>query len=287
MILVVDSGSYKSDWMLQPEGMEALRFRTKGINPFFTTEKEIIRIIQHLSDLKQYSNQIEEIYFYGSGCTSPDRREIISNSLSHVFHNAFISVDTDVIGSAYATCGNKEGFIATIGTGSNTSFFDGESIQTTKLGLGYILGDIGSGAWFGVELITSYLYGSLPHDLHIAFEEKYALTKEKVVQNVYQRSRPNVYLASFAPFLSEYQNHSYISALIHKGFEKFVQANICLYPNYKDHICHFVGSIAYHFRLELQNICKIHGINVGKILQQPIQDLYHYVIEREKLESSI
>ncbi len=286
MILVVDSGSYKSDWMFESEGKE-LQLRAKGINPFFTSEKDTIRIVQHIQELKPFVNQVREIYFFGSGCTSPDRREIISNSLSHVFPHAFISVDTDIIGSAYATCGNREGFVATLGTGSNISFFDGESIQLGKQGLGYVLGDIGSGAWFGINLITSCLYETLPDELRSDFQEKYALDKEKVIENVYQKRNPNVYLASFAPFLSEHRNHPFVSALIDKGFEEFVQSNIYLYPDYDKYVCHFVGSIAFHFDKELIKVCERHKIKVGKIIKQPIQDLYQYVLERVKIENSI
>ena len=90
MILVVDSGSYKSDWMFRSEGKD-FQLRAKGINPFFTSEKEAIKIVQNIHEIKPFVNQITEIYYFGSGCNSPDRREIISNSLSHVFPQAFIA----------------------------------------------------------------------------------------------------------------------------------------------------------------------------------------------------
>src|SRR5690606_11688629 len=129
MIIVVDSGSYKSDWMFTPEGSKPLTFRTAGLNPFFIPEKEITRIIQNFKELTPYINDVTEIYFFGSGYTSPDRREIISNAVSQVFKNAFVSVDTDLIGSTYATCGDKPGLICTMGTGSNISFYDGKTVQ--------------------------------------------------------------------------------------------------------------------------------------------------------------
>src|SRR5690606_34565276 len=113
---------------------------------------------------------------------------------------AFISVDNDVIGSAYATCGKTEGFVITLGTGSNISFFDGELVQPSKQGLGYILGDIASGAWLGKKLVTSYLYESMPGDLSLHFGERFKVDKQTVLDHVYQRKTPNVYLASFAPF---------------------------------------------------------------------------------------
>lgn len=282
MILVVDSGSYKSDWMIQPKEGEILTFRSSGINPFFTSEKEMVKSISQIKELKPYVSEISELYFFGSGCTSPDRREMVSNALSHVFIDAFISIDNDIIGSAYATCGEKEGFIATLGTGSNISFFDSKFVLQGKQGLGFVLGDVGSGAWFGKKLVTAFLYGSMPEELASDFEIEYALTKDLVIENVYQRRNPNVYLASFAPFLSKHKNHSYVLMLLNKGFESFIETNVCLYPNYKQHVCHFVGSIAYHFSDVLKIVCKKYEVQVGKVIKQPIQNLYEYIVEREK-----
>lgn len=282
MILVVDSGSYKSDWMFQSKEGELLTLRSSGINPFFTKEKEMVNSISQIKELKPYFSEIQELYFFGSGCTSPDRREIVSNALSNVFSNAFISIDNDIIGSAYATCGKKEGLVATLGTGSSISFFDGKSVLLGKQGLGFVLGDVGSGAWYGKKLVTSFLYGSMPEDLALDFELDYALTKDIVIENVYQKNNPNVYLASFAPFLSKHKNHSYVLMLLRRGFDDFMESNVCLYPDYKQHICHFVGSIAYHFSDVLKEACVKYDVQVGQIIKQPIQNLYEYIVEREK-----
>jgi len=281
MILVVDSGSYKSDWMLKPSDSVPVTFRTVGINPFFISEKEIIKIIQHLKELGPYVDKVTEIYFFGSGCTSPDRREIVSNAVSHVFKSAFISVDTDLIGSTYATCGDTPGFISTMGTGSNISYFDGKNVQPSKHGTGFILGDLGSGAWFGKKLVTDYLYDLLPSELSIDFGRTYDVNKETVIRKVYQESSANTYLASFAPFMSKHTDHPYVSSLLFSGFDEFVKTNIFSYPDFQQHVCHFVGSIAYYFNKELRTVCERNGVRVGKIIRQPIQDLYAYVLERE------
>lgn len=286
MILVVDSGSFKSDWMFNPSGRESLSYRTQGINPFFTPEKEIIKIIQSFKEIAPYINDISEIYFFGSGCTSPDRREIVSNAVTHVFKNAFVSVDTDLIGSAYATCGDQPGFISTMGTGSNISFFDGENVLASKFGTGFILGDLGSGAWFGKKLITDYLYGRMPSEISLEFGSVYDINKESVMKHVYQEPNPNAYLASFAPFLADHTENTYISDILYDGFEEFVKTNIFSYADYPDYECHFVGSIAYFYNEHLRVVCRNNNIRVGKIIQQPIQDLYAFVLEKETHQSS-
>lgn len=285
MILVVDSGSFKSDWMFTPNGSEPLRYRTQGINPFFTQEKEIVKIIQSFKEITPYINNITEIYFFGSGCTSPDRREIVSNAVSHIFKNAFVSVDTDLIGSAYATCGARPGFISTMGTGSNISFFDGENVLPSKFGTGFILGDLGSGAWFGKKLVTDYLYGQMPSEINLAFGAAYEVNKENIMKHVYQEPNPNAFLASFAPFLAEHTDHSYVAGLLNDGFEEFVKTNVFSYADYQEYECHFVGSIAYFYNKQLRNVCKKHNIRIGKIIQQPIEDLYAFILEKEAQQS--
>ncbi|WP_257670536.1 N-acetylglucosamine kinase [Parapedobacter tibetensis] len=282
MILVADSGSSQSDWMLALPGEEPLAFTTKGLNPFFVNEKDIAKIIQNIPEIKPYTDHISEVYFFGSGCSSPDRREMVSNALSQLFINAFVSVETDLIGAAYATCGNRKGYIATLGTGSDVSFFDGQEVLPTRQGIGYVLGDEGSGVWFGKQLITNFLYGTMPTDLAERFNAKYRINKEIVIKNVYQRASPNAYLASFARFMGEYIDHPFVDELLKVGFKEFITTNIKPFPNYREYICHFVGSIAFYFKDQLHYICEQNGVKIGKVLKRPIEELFNYVIQREK-----
>lgn len=282
MILVADSGSSQSDWMLALPEAEPLSFITKGLNPFFVNEKDIAKIIQHAEEITPYADRVSEVYFFGSGCSSPDRREMVSNALSQLFTNAFISVETDLVGAAYATCGSRKGYIATLGTGSDISFFDGAEVLPTRQGMGYVLGDEGSGVWFGKQLVTKFLYGTMPVDLAGKFQSQYRINKEIVIKNVYQRATPNAYLASFAPFMGEYSKHPFVDDLLRAGFREFVITNIKPFPDYRDYVCHFVGSIAFYFEPQLREVCEQYGVKVGKVLRRPIKELFDYVVQREK-----
>jgi len=283
MILVADSGSSKTDWLLSQPGHPPREFRTPGLNPYFLTEKEIVKVLlDKAADLVACSNDITEIYFFGAGCSSPDRHEIVSNALSTLFPKAiYISVDSDLLGSAYATCGHEKGLCCVLGTGSNISFFDGEDIHSGKHGLGFILGDEGSGTWFGKALVTDFLYGNMPDDIYTQFDKTYSLTKQVVVTNVYQKPRANSYLASFARFMNVIRHTAYGQNLLKQGLTEFIETNIKSYPEYHKYKCNFVGSIAYVFAEELKVLCAEHGIKVGKIIRQPIHDLLEYILSRE------
>ncbi|CAN5500475.1 ATPase [soil metagenome] len=282
MILVADSGSSKTDWLLTLPKQEPRQFSTAGLNPYFLTEKEIVKILQEqVPDMIGLSGKISEIYFFGAGCSSPDRHEIVSNALSHLFPKSYISVDSDLLGCAYATCGHHKGLCCVLGTGSNISFFDGEEIHAGRHGLGFVLGDEGAGTWFGKMLIIDYLYGNMPGDIAEMFNASYPVDKDVVIKYVYQMPNANTYLASFSKFLSEIRETEYAQALLHKGLLEFIETNVKSYPEYANYKCHFVGSIAYVFNEELKQVCKENGVHPGKIIRQPIYDLLAFILSRE------
>lgn len=281
MILVADSGSSKTDWLLDNPGGEPTAYNTDGLNPYFLSEKEIIKKLQdQLQDLLTVASQVTEIYFFGAGCSSPDRHEIVSNALSAVFTKAYISVDSDLLGSAYATCGHNKGICCVLGTGSNISYFDGENVAEGKHGLGYVLGDEGSGSWLGKKLVTDYLYQTMPADIYAKFNAAYHLDKETVITKVYQQAGGNSYLASFTRFLSSIRQTEYAQKILNDSFAEFIETNIKSYPEYHRNNCHFVGSIAYHFRDELKALCDKNHIKLGKIIPKPIHELLKFILER-------
>lgn len=281
MILVADSGSSKTDWLLDQPGSKPAEYFTDGLNPYFLTEKEIVKKLQdQLPELLDLGSQVSEIYFFGAGCSNPDRHEVVSNALSQLFPKAYISIDSDLLGSAYATCGHDKGLCCVLGTGSNISFFNGEDVAEGKHGLGYILGDEGSGSWLGKALITDYLYGNMPADVYSLFQHTYGVDKATVIKNVYQQPGANSYLASFARFLNKVRHTDYGRTVLNNSFLEFIETNIKTYPEYHQYKCHFVGSIAFYFGDELRALCTRHHIQVGKIIRKPIHDLLTFILQR-------
>ena len=283
MILVADSGSSKTDWMAYSPG-HTLTFNTQGINPYFVNANDVVKILSKNRDLSAYATTIKEVYFFGSGCSSPDKHEIISNGLSAFFTNAFISVDHDLIGSAYATCGDKKGLTCILGTGSNITYYDGTTIHDGKHGLGYVLGDEGSGTFFGRKVLVSYLYSTMPPELSIEFAKEFKADKDTVIQNIYQKPFPNSYLASFSRFMIAHKSHPFIQQILTDGFQEFVDTNIKDYKEHKTLDCHFVGSIAFYYQDELRKVCAANNIKVGKILQKPVTGIFEYILKREGIE---
>ena len=280
MILVADSGSTKTDWLGYRSG-KTISFKTQGINPYFLNAQDIHKALSKVQMLSEFANEVKEIYFYGAGCSTPDKHEVVSNGLSLFFPNAFICVENDLIGSAYATCGNNKGLVCILGTGSNVSYFDGTSISDSNYGLGYILGDEGSGTFFGRKMITSYLYDQMPEDLRTLFAAEYPIDKETVFTNVYQRPLPNTYLAGFSRFMYANREHPYILQILEDGFQEFININIKDFKDYKTLSCNFIGSVSFYYQDILKRVCARNDVHVGKILQKPIEGIYNYILKKE------
>lgn len=260
---------------------EQINFSTQGINPYFLNAHDIFKLFSKKKEIAQYASLVKEVYFFGAGCSSPDKVEVISNGISSFFTNAYVSVEHDLMGSAYATCGDKPGLTCILGTGSNISYYDGKDLHYGIHGLGYVLGDEGSGTWFGRKLITTYLYNQMPAELSFEFGKEFQIDKETVITNVYQKTAPNTYLASISRFMVNHKDHPFIVEMLRAGFQEFVDSNIKDYSNYKSLDCHFVGSIAFYYQDILREVCLNNQVKVGEILQKPIQGIYNYILRKE------
>ena len=142
--------------------------------------------------------------------------------------------------------------------------------------MGYILGDEGSGSYFGKKLLAAYLYHQLPAHLTADFEATYGLDKDAIVEKVYREPNANVFIASFMPFIAKHSDEPYFQTMIEAGFKHFMEVHVCCYPNYKDADIHFVGSLAGIFRSALDRAAASLGVSVTSVIRKPVEGLVNY-----------
>lgn len=272
--MIADSGSTKCDWrLLDKEGKVVGRFTTQGYNPFFHSVREIFDSLKQQEDLMDHAHDVSDLYFYGAGSSNPKRKEVVDTALRLAFRNADVHTEHDLLGAALATCQGKAGITCILGTGSNAGYFDGEKLDDDIHALGYILGDEGSGSYLGKKLLADFLYGKLPPQMHEKLKDEYQLTKEEIFDFVYRKPHPNVYLASFARFLSSNKENYYIRRLVKQGLLEFLDIHVCRFENYQEVPVHFVGSIAYFFEDVLREVAETKRIQIGTIMKQPVDGL--------------
>ncbi len=276
MIFIIESGSTKSDWVLLDGKSNQSFFSTIGFNPYFHTAEIIESEINKNLDLVAIADSITAIYFYGAGCSSDQLNKIVHDGLSRVFSLAEIKVEHDLTACAYSTYQGSPSISCIIGTGSNSCYFDGQNVSEVVPALGYILGDEGSGSYFGKKLLSSYLYHKLPKNIEEDFDRTFQLTKDEIIENVYKKPNANVYIASFMPFIAKHKEEEFFKVMVEEGMRNFMEVHVCCYSDYNEVPVHFVGSIAQIFEREVVKAADSLGIRIGQIIQKPIQGLVDY-----------
>lgn len=276
MILIADSGSTKTDWRLIDKQNGIGQGKTAGFNPFYQTTQAILTEIQQVLIPQLGSakiEEIEEVHYYGAGCSTKSNVEIVHLALAEVFPNAIISVNNDLLAAARALCDKEPGIVGILGTGSNTCFYDGEKIAYNRPNLGFILGDEGSGAVLGKKLVTAYLYEEMSPKLMERFKKRYQITRNDVMESVYKKPFPNRYMASFSQFLYHNIQEPFIYRLVYDSFCELFDRHILKYERANEHKVHFVGSIAFYYSNLLRQVANDKGITLRNIMESPIAGL--------------
>jgi glucosamine kinase len=273
--LIADSGATKAEWCLLQNGKKKTIFTT-GISPYFLSKEQIITLLQKelLPKLKNVS--IAEVYYYGTGCANPNNAKLVKQALQQVFDGAKVAVDHDLMGAAKALCGHEKAIACILGTGSNSCFFNGKKIVKNSPGLGYVLGDEGSGAYLGKKVIQYYLYGTFDEELRGRFDVTYTTNAAEILENVYKKPLPNRYLASFTKFLAENRGHFMVENIIEDGLNDFFFTHLCKYKEVWTMPVHFTGGVAYGFKDVLKQLCNSYEFELGNVLKNPMQGLVNY-----------
>lgn len=269
MILLADSGSTKTEWILIDQGKIKLQLETIGLNPYFVSPQAIEKAIRE-SELLEHLEEIYELHFYGAGCSNEERSLYLKGEFIKYFKQAEIQIKTDIEAAVMASSETEPCIVCILGTGSTFRLFDGKSIIRKYSSLSYIMGDEGSGTYLAKSLLRGIFYQNFDQELIDKFFNKYPINSEILLEKVYQEERANRYLASFVPFCKENIEHPQITNLVLNGFEQFYLEHLNKYSEYKKHPIHFIGSIAYYFEEQLAKIAEKHHFKVGKIIQKPL-----------------
>ena len=220
-------------------------------------------------------NKVSAIYFYGAGCT-PEKKEIVKCCLSEVVgDNILIKVNSDLLGAARALFGRENGIACILGTGSNSCYYNGETIDKNISPLGFILGDEGSGAVIGRLFVGSILKNQLGEELKIKFLSECNLTQEEIIDRVYRKPFPNRFLASFSHFIYKYIDNPSVYNIVFNSFREFFIRNVMQYDYQSNNIA-FIGSIAYFYKNILNEVAQSLNISITKIESSPINGLVKF-----------
>lgn len=270
MLLIIDSGSTKTDYCWVKNSNIQYQDNSLGINPFLQSPDDILAT---LSNILKKCDEPSQIYFYGAGCTA-EKSAIVKEQLCILYPKAKIEVASDLLGAARSLLQHEPGIACILGTGSNSCYYDGEKILKNVSPLGFILGDEGSGAVIGKHLVSDIMKGIAPQNVIQQFYDETKLTAPEIMDHVYKQSFPNRYLAQFTQHIFDHRKESYFQNLLVQCFDQFFKRNISQYSQDLD--ISFIGSIAHHFKEELNLSALRNNYSIKKIEKSPMDGLIRF-----------
>ena len=290
MLLIADSGSTKTDWAIVTNVSQPVVLNTQGINPVHQSREEIVQILrEEFIGLMGSTPEVHRlrssailtpdfpfaVYFYGSG-VRPEMESLMTSLLRETFPQAqTIEAHSDLLGAARALCGHKEGVACILGTGANSCLYDGDQIVEHMPALGYILGDEGSGSVLGKRFVHDLYGGLLSEEIKKVFEKETKLNLAEIIKRVYRQPLANRFLASLSEFISNHLDDPGVRQVVVQNFEDFLKHHAQSYKR-PDLPVSFVGSVAWHYKEELQEAADHLNCRLGTILKTPLAGLINY-----------
>ena len=274
MKLIAESGSTRTEWALVEDNHLVQRVFTEGLNPFFQTRREISRSVRLGLPESFFKKKLDQVYYYGAGCSSYEKKNILGASLVAQFKTP-IQVESDLLAAARGLFKCEAGIACILGTGSNSCFYDGKIIVKNVKAAGYILGDEGRGAVLGKLFLADLLKGLAPKELANEFHEKFRISVNDVMESVYNFPFPNRFLGTIAYFLGDYMDNEYVYNLLTNNLRSFFNRNVCQY-DYINYPIRFVGSLAYAYPDILQEVAQEFGVEIDVIEETPMNGLIEF-----------
>ena len=267
-MIVIESGGTKSTWVFQGSSDNIQSVTTVGLHPrelASTKHKEISKLIKenHFED--------EEIYFFGAGCESQEGKNDIIQFFQEL-NLKVIGVETDIYAACVAHLGDKSGVVGIIGTGAIAARFDGHKVVKQTSGLGYLIGDEGSGFDIGKRLLQAYFKNQIPDNIKAKIEDYFS--PHAILHRIYADDGRFV-VAGLTQLVYEFREESTIQEILRKAFSDFCIT--ALQPlDIKDSV-HFIGSIAFYFKMELGEVLLENGYLLGNVEKEAAHLVYKFL----------
>ena len=273
-ILIADSGATKTEWCLT-DGTESETIYTEGLNPYYHTTESIKDVVKY-NLVPEIDNEIDQLFFYGAGCDSEEKNEVVREALVSIFSDADVHIYHDLLGAARACFLREPGIACILGTGSNSCLYDGNEIIEHIPSLAFILGDEGSAGYFGKKLINKYFRYEIPDDLKEPLERDYNMSLDHITKGLYDGSQKSRFIASYGSFLGEHADHPFIKEILYEGFESFISRIILKYTNATDYQVRFIGSVAFAHQEMIKEILAKYDLEPGLFVRNPMDRLVEF-----------
>jgi glucosamine kinase len=272
-LILADSGGTSTDWAVIKEDNTISYFTTKSYHPSNFSEAFFDGMLEDWNFRRVDFNA--KLKFFGAGCSSVDVQKQMTKHLTDIGFRE-VEIQTDAYGACLSQLGHNKGLLAVMGTGSVVCSYNGLIIDKVYGGLGHVLGDEGSGYFFGKlvikQLLSSGFSGEVGTALHDILGDRRAILKK-----VYSPTGKD-FMAHIPKKIAELTYHPELVVLHRYNFELFVSR--CLFPvETNNKRLNVVGSYAFYHKDILEEALLSNAWKLESITKQPIKGLAEYFLK--------
>lgn len=269
--LIADSGGTSTDWCLVNSEGERNYFSSESYHYSNFNPKYFERMNQFWKDKELDLNL--EIHFYGTGCSMEQNQVIIRNHFKDLGFET-IHIENDLLGACRGLLKQEVGLLGILGTGSALAEYNqDESIQIYG-GLGYLIGDEGSGYFFGKTLMHALLNQNLSSGLTAYLYE--ILGDEQAIMQYMYGAEGKKWIGELAGRVG---NSDEIQTFHRDNIRSFLKIHLSQIKRSYSEIS-FVGSYAFHQQEILIQELKSYQLKLKRIAQKPIEEIVDFTVEK-------
>lgn len=273
--LIAESGATKTDWALIEDGSVEFR-RSGGLHPLYPDEDVQQKELKEILD----GVYVEQVVFYGAAALSDELTAPIREHLETHLGRVQIHFFDDLTAIAHAGL-FEEGIAGILGSGSSSGRFRGGKIVERVAGLGYVLGDEGSGADMGKRLLRGLLRNRFSPQTHRWLEQRIGkMAYTTVLEKLYRSSRPSFWLSGLAGKVFESEVPVELMELADRSLESWMVAHYDAYGLSAQIPVVLTGGIANRFEERLSGLLQERGAGEVRIVEKLIVQLADREIAR-------
>ena len=252
-LLIADSGGTKTDWCLIDNKGNKQKYTTESYHPVNWGDEFFSRIRLYWEGISEKKSI--ELYFFGAGCFH-EKNKIQLTAFFYTLGFKSVSVSSDLHGAAISSLGDENGQVAILGTGSVLFEWRNQEVVNIVGGIGHLLGDEGSGYYFGKIVLEAFLNNSMNENQKAIINElnisSFDLTdKFNIAKLAFQLSHEKECFKSY-----HYEN---IQKFINTHGLENTQFNIAI-----------IGSYAFHHQSFFEKVFRKNGVGVSCFIEKPI-----------------
>ncbi len=215
------------------------------------------------------------ILFYGAGMASTRNRELIRNIFQDMF-KIEPEIESDILGAARAAFGDKEGFLAIMGTGGVGAYYDGEKIARRRGGYGYLIDDYGGGLELGKIILSAWLNDSFSSELSRDIEGYLHISKSRFVGDFYD-SQDLMKVSGLVRVLDNHQKNMEVVQILDDYFTEFFNRHVTSLNEAQEvSEISIIGGLGPAFHQMIERVAGKFGIRIIEVISNPARRLLDY-----------